>query len=490
MNLSLIKRIIPLFIAVSIFVFLTIFVKGWSLYNETSLSENSLKIIGWVLQTGFWISLGLFINRLVLIFIWETLDQRHAPDTVPKLMKDIVFLMIMLIILTCIIGLVFQKPITMIWAASGAIGFVIGLAARSLIQDTFTGLAISLERSYKIGDWIRVHTDGNEHQIVGKVVELNWRTTYIQKRNDNIVIVPNSVMGTTLITNYMRPSDLRRMKIMVNLDFQIPAKRAIRVLMSAVQAAVSDNGPLEYPQPEVHLENTSEFGVTYKIFYSQKADTSPDKLRTIVLSNILDYLHISGLSLAYPKEDVFIAKMPQRQLQTKSVEGRAELLSRIELFEELTSAELNILATEMHERNYNKRAEIIKYNRSGDSMFILLEGVLDVFTILEDKGDSEIKVARIVPGDFFGEMSLLTGEKRSATIRAITNAVVYEITKENMQKLFQQRPEIVETMSLIIAERKFLNQETKSGFSIDVVLKQKDNTAKQIMGKIKSFFSL
>ncbi len=118
-------------------------------------------------------------------------------------------------------------------------------------------------------------------------------------------------------------------------------------------------------------------------------------------------------------------------------------------------------------------------------MFILVEGLLDVY--IQNQGNA-IKVAQLVPGQFFGEMSLLTGAIRSATIMASTDAVVYEITSANMTALFRRRPELLETISRVVASRKLHNSEALSKATSEEIERQTLDEAAKIMFRIKSFF--
>jgi len=114
-------------------------------------------------------------------------------------------------------------------------------------------------------------------------------------------------------------------------------------------------------------------------------------------------------------------------------------------------------------------------------MFLLMEGLLMVLTDTET--GEWVRVDRIRPGEFFGEMSLLTGETRSATVRAITGAVVFEVTAESMTALFGKRPELVESVSQIMAERRLRQRATLT----ELDAQRRTNLAAQLLRKMKRF---
>ena len=117
-------------------------------------------------------------------------------------------------------------------------------------------------------------------------------------------------------------------------------------------------------------------------------------------------------------------------------------------------------------------------------MFIVVEGVLDVkVDKYANNVVKQLKVNQLVPGDFFGEMSLLTGEPRSAHVISRTNAILYEINKKTIMKVLKERPEISQKLSRILAQRVILNKSAK--FKREV---GKNRLASSIFSKMKEFF--
>ena len=303
-----------------------------------------------------------------------------------------------------------------------------------------------------------------------------------------MVIVPNSVMGQTIVTNFMTPEPKSRQELYFTLDFPVPSDRALRVLGAAVRAVCGDGGPLEKPPGKVLINTVSSVGVEYCIrYWIEPADLSPKRSRHIVVSSVLAHLKNAGLTLAYPKRDLFTAEMPSRQLDASSEADLRALVGRIELFEHLEDEELALLTETITRRIYSEGDELIRRGDVGDSMFILVEGLVYVFADVAGDGH-ELKVAQVVPGQFFGEMSLLTGEARSATITAASDTVAYEIGKDAMAKLLQRRPELAEVMSRIIAERKLRNEQALAEATSEEKEEHKMSVAGQILGRMRDFF--
>jgi CRP-like cAMP-binding protein len=262
-----------------------------------------------------------------------------------------------------------------------------------------------------------------------------------------------------------------------------------RITHAAAKEAMLSKGFLSTPPPSVVINQINDFGVSYKVQYwiSFWKDLSPSKSRDIMLTAILNHLRRAGITPAYPKQDVYYDKMPTRQLNSALVSDRKELLRQVELFESLNEAELEDLAEAMHQIFYKEGEAIITADSEGSSMFVLLEGLCDVHIENNEIGQL-VKVAQLNPGQFFGEMSLLTGEARSATVMAATDSLVYEIKKEHLAGLFDKRPEIIMMIGQTLADRRIHNQKLTQNLSEKELLVQSEKTRQQLVSKIKSFF--
>jgi small-conductance mechanosensitive channel/CRP-like cAMP-binding protein len=446
------------------------------------------RVLHYLIHIGLYLASAGLINRLLAVFFWEGLVARSIRGTVPRLLRDVVAIVVYLIALAVIVSVVFQKSLTGVWATSSVVGIILGLALRNMILDVCTGLAINIERPYKIGDWIEVQQRVIQQNVIGEIVELNWRTTRIETEEGKVVIIPNSLMGNVVVTNYWSPEPNSRFEVDFCLDFSITPARARRVLLAGVTAVLGEEGFVEDPAPDVRVSGTNDRGVEYLVRFWVKPwlPHSPAIYYDQVNSSILEHLAHAGLSLAYPKEDVYIARMPARHLDTGSSADRRQLLGRVELFAHLEAEELDILARSMTLRSFADGETLINAGDPGDSMFILAEGLLHVLVDIDGSG-TEKQVAQLVPGQFLGEMSVLTGEPRSATVRTATEVLTYEITREHVHALFQRRPEIAESISRVVAERRRGTAGARAEDSADPQAAT-EGAARQIMGRIRSFF--
>lgn len=460
-----------------------ILVPGWRwLANiQDQAKDLTQRIIFYAIGISLGLSIAWLVVRLIEVVVWRLLELRLRAN-IPRLLKDIVAATVFLIAGFMIVGLVFKQSVTGIWATSGIVSLVVGFALKNMIADVFCGIALNVDQPFKIGQWIKVHPRGME-AIEGAVLEISWRSTRMRTMGHNLVVVPNSEISSMLITNYSEPDTKCRFDIPFSLDFEVPATRAIRVLLAGAKAA---SGVLETPSPTVNANKVSGRGVEYMVrFWMKPAELNPEVVRHTVITNILKHLHQAGITLAYEKHDIFYAEMPPRQLDR--LNDRGKLVKRIEIFSTLQEDEVNRLAGQMQERRFAPSTAIVNQGNPGDSMFVLVEGLLEVRSDLEN-GKKQVKVKVIEPGEFFGEMSLLTGEPRAATVVAIMDAVVYEIGKEDLNLLLASRPELAVNISQIVAQRRH-DLAALEKLSPEEKIVAQQSFAEQILDKMKSVFS-
>ncbi len=492
MNQSAWRRLWFPIATLSIFAALALFNRDILFQFRDEALDQSHKVLGYAIQIGIWLSTAHFLNRLLIVFFWDGLVLRTLGAPVPRLVKDVFTILLYITAITGIVGFVFEKSVTGFWTTSGIVGLVLGFALKNMILDVFTGLAINLDRPYKIGDWIMVHGNGSHQTVTGQIMEINWRTTRLHTEDDSMVILPNSMLGTMMVTNYWGAGPGSRFETEFCLDYSIPTERACRVLQAGAKAAAGKHGILETPEPNVVVSGTNALGVVYKIRYWTSKWTegvTRGGAQSHVNRSILAHLHQAGITPAYPKQDVFYAEMPTRHLNAAAVEDRVALLRQTELFQNLEDGELSALANAMHQRRFRKGEKLITQGESGHSMFILSEGLLHVYLNVSTNGSqTELKVGQIIPGEFFGEMSLLTGEPRSATVVAATDVVAHEITKEHMNELLRRNPALAQTITRIVAARRVSNSEKMASATPEERIEETESLAQQLMGKMKAFF--
>jgi small-conductance mechanosensitive channel/CRP-like cAMP-binding protein len=434
--------------------FLLLVSRGDALPSFISLTyELDGRSFSWYLiRTGAWLLGGWLLIRLLNVFFWDGIVARTIGTSVPGLIKSLSAFVIGSLAITGVVGVVFQLSIAGFFATSGVVGLVVGFALRNIINDVFTGVALNVDRAFKIGEWVTVHA--GERDIVGQVSGINWRTTQITTEDNTMVVLPNGALGQMIITNHWGHGREVRFEATFSLDPSVSPDRARRVFLSAVRAVAGLSGILEKPEAQVLVSGTSDSGVDYCVRYWMRPweASSPSAARDVVLRSILGHLRQAGIEIAYPREDVVLTRSATRTLDSGAVGDRDELLSRIPLFRNLSPEELRFLAGRMRQRQIAHGTVLFHQGEQGASMFVVVEGLL-VSTVLAGQGSTGHRAAQFVPGDFLGEFSLITGAEREATVTATTDSVVFEITKADVDALCDKRPELVQILATSLVDR-------------------------------------
>ena len=435
------------------------------------------------LQTLLWVAGAWLLARLIRVFIWQRRPKRLTGAAPPRLLQHTVNLIIVALVSAAIAKTVFHQPLTGFWATSGVVGIILGVALRGIIADFFSGIALEWDPPFQIGDYIEVQT--GKDPLIGRVTEVTWRATQIVPRDGtNTVFVPNSVMASIAVNNVYRPLGKTRFELFISFDPGIPHDRVLRVLTSA---AMSVPDAAEDLPPEIVATQFHASGVEYKVRYWLPPDVSPTGARNRLMAAILDLARRCDLHVAFPHEEVIFE--PKRPAVSDHLEIKTGFLERNSFFRSCRPEELKTIAAHMHTRQYKPGTTIVNAGDPGSSMFLVAEGLLEV-SLPGGPEHGPLVVGKLLAGDFFGEMSMLTDEPRSATVRSVTETVLYEIRRQHIHELVHNRPEIAEGMTHVAAERRLRNQNAEVALDSDMPSEEHLSLAARILEKMRHLFEI
>ena len=429
---------------------------------------------------AFWCLAALIANRLLHILVWQGWFRLRSGVPVPKLLPDLAGVLIWLAAFFAMLALAFGIDVSGLVTTSGVAIAIIGFALRNMIADVFTGIALGIEQPLRIGDWIEL-----EDGTVGRVAEINWRATRLVTKAELTKVVPNSYLATHPFTNYHAPDEYFCDKLEIVLDYDVTAHQAERILLSAVsQILESTRIPRK---PDVRIVEYTERGPKWQLHYWVSDYVSLSNVRYRVQRNVLRNLHYAGVRV--PRERVEYLDLAHPIAQRDRVSEDVGFLRSIELFDSLDTQELSSLREKMLRRLCLAGEPVVtEGEESGKSLFIVKEGFLDV-TIL-DPEHNPVSVGWLAPGMCFGEMSLLTGVPRSATVTPSVDAVLFEITQEDIVPLLRGREDLVRRLSEVLADRQMRNDESLKAATAEKVEVHRQRLSARILSNIVSFFDL
>jgi small-conductance mechanosensitive channel/CRP-like cAMP-binding protein len=371
-------------------------------------------------------------------------------------------------------------------ATSAVLTAVIGLAFQDTLGNVVGGLALQLDESVRIGDWIRVG------DIIGKVTEIRWRYTAVETRNWETVILPNSILvkGQVLVLGRRSGAPVQwRRFVYFNVDYRYPPNQVIAVANAAIQGAhierVSDT-----PMPNCQLMDLDQSFGRYALRYWLTDLAIDDPTDSAVRTRIYFALRRAGMQLSMPAHAIFLTEDSEERKEKKGRadhERRVAALGRIALFAGLAEEERNHLVNQMKPAPFVAGEVITRQGAVAHWLYIIVEGEASVRV---GTNGTEREIARLHSGDFFGEMSLLTGAPRSATIVAEDQTECYRLGKDAFQTLLSKRPEIAEQIADVLATRRIELVEAQEQLGHDAERERMRLTRTDVLDKIRRFFAL
>jgi small-conductance mechanosensitive channel/CRP-like cAMP-binding protein len=443
-------------------------------------AADSVRLTAWLVNAGE-VALAVVIAMLLVegleLVVWQGFARHRFGSTTPRILIGATAFLVYLTTAYIIVAVIFDVPVTGALVSSGILLGVIGLSLQDTIRDVFAGLFISLERPFRIGDWI-VTEDGR----LGKVLQIDWRATRLLSFNETVFVVPNSKIANSIIENRAEPDPLYGHYFRVKMAPEAPNGLVTRVLLEAV---LSSPYVLSDPAPSVRLVNARQRPYEYQVYvYFENYETSWRGNADLQL-RIHEYLGRVGLSVAGDGQEVHHRPLDAIATEEPTVQ---QLLSEIHLFQALSETELALLSQHVRTTRYRSGEVIIREGDAGESLLVITTGLVHVTRRQRQRRD--VSVGRLGIGQCIGEMSLLTGRPRSATVEAVTDCEIVEIPKEGMNELFERRPDLVDDLARIMADRRAAD-DLVSEREVEQALHLSLQDIAQRLGKrIRSFFRL
>src|SRR6266513_2237122 len=420
------------------------------------------------------------IVALVNRYVWDIYFERRKQTPIPHVLREVVALVIFVVALLFVLSFAYhaERGLKSVVATSGVAAVILGLAGQNLLGGIIAGMSLQINRPYRVGDWLQV---GDRF---AEVMEINWRSTRL-RTNDNIYLdIPNNEMVGHEIVNLHYPTEVHAMRIRVGVEYKNPPNLVKDALFRAASTA---KGVLAEPKTRVFLVDFGESACVYEIKFYMGNHSKINEINDAVRTNVWYELKRRGVTIPFPIRTLQVERKAVLPAQEEQAEAFS-ILRGEQLFDCLSEEQLNQMVNQARLNTFGRGEPVIEEGAAGDSMFVMLRGAADV---LVSKNGSKIQVATLAAGDCFGEMSLLTGEPRSATVRADADCYVMEIGKPVMAEVLSGAPGCMEQLSQLLAQRKMetdgILKEARS--TDEHVLTERQYTA-NFLHRLRTFFQL
>jgi len=420
-------------------------------------SSYNLRLIIMIFDVLWWIIPAYLLNLAAERFLWTPLEERSG-RSIPKNARRFVGTVIYVLAVFGIVAFVFNQKLTSLLATSGMFAMIVGLAIQVNISNVFAGIAINLDRPFRTGDWV----------IIGKfeegvVTDITWRATRLRTRNGCILSIPNSEASETAIHNFSYPDDSYWQYFTVYVDPRHPPHRVKKILLDA---ALSVNAVLRDPPPSTRYLGLNEamtslskpWAANYLISVCVRDYGKKFLHNESVWERVYEHLNNQGIEPVLERKEIQVQQKSTFSKSETYLHDAAELLVKLDIFQPIVFEARSYISLRIKTHELKANETITSEGKPTSSLFIVVEGVVGLW-YSNDDGEL-VELERIGVGNYFGEMSLLTGEYAYYTCITASNSVLFEIDKMDMAPFVVDRPEYREYLANLLADR-FIFRESK-----------------------------
>lgn len=388
------------------------------------------------------VSIGL---KSADVFLFDVMAKWRKRPQVPLLLRDIGRWVMSLLVLILIIRGFFPGVNLDVFAMSSlVVGYIVGNATQDTLGNLISGLALNTERPFQIGDWVTV--SGN----TGRVVDTTWRATRLRTKAEDYIIIPNSSIARDAIVNYSRPTTHHGCYLPIGVDYESPPNTVRNAILGVL---ADDPEVLKDPPPMVYLAGYGDFSMNFTIKFFIADYSRLDPVQSTVMDRLWYAFKREGIGIPYPIQDVRVSNRlsTERHVAESNRNAVRDLIKNVELFQSLSETECERLVSSVVTVPYAAGETLCREGDPGDTFYLIRAGTVGVSIRGGDGVPAE--VARLTKGQFFGEMSLLTGERRSATVVALDDVEVVRVTKHDFAGLLEAESELAGKLAGVLEKR-------------------------------------
>jgi len=381
------------------------------------------------------------INRYLHSYFWSGHFEKRYGTPAPKILPNIVTVVLFLLAFYVILTAVFERSISGLLVSTGVLVGVLGLALQNLISDFFYGFSITIEDPFHKGDWIEM-SDGT----LGQVIDISWHAIHLLSLHNSLYIVPNSAIARNTIHNLSRPDQKYALWLTIAVDSAFPPELIRRLL---TEAALSCTAVLANPPPAVNFSDGSGNPYHYTVYTYFRDFITHYRAKNDLYMAIHQRLERAGILPSSVKYGVSTEEAPPRHYSKPSLQ---EELANTELLAPLSEADIELLASFAYEKIYRPGDTLLVEGDTNTSMVVLTSGVVQVVKVGSD--GREVELDRLGVGEVIGEMSLMTGQPRTATVRALVPVSCIIVPKEGLEPILERNPGLSNEIARIMVDRK------------------------------------
>lgn len=439
--------------------------------TAVNLFDNLIPIFKILLWMVLVVAFVRFLNVLISSTILSS-SQYEVSNLLRNVISIIIFIVAFFILLQTQYSTAYEK-LAPIFTGSTIIAVVLGLALQDTLGNLFAGLAMQADQPFQVGDVISIPTKG-----IGVIENISWRGVKIRTFQNKLLVISNSMLGKEAIE--VAPRDnLNARLVFFNTVYNSSPTITIQSVGEVVRQVENVSQKM---RPIVRIRNLGDNGIDWEVKYWLEDYVKHNETDALIRQRIWYVFQREKIEFAYPTRTLYIEPKREDGVVLETDNEIFDRLYKVDIFAPLSDDEMKKLAEASRVRVFAPGEPIVRRGQKGSSMFVIHRGEVSV----QIKEDGVTKVIRkLKEGDFFGEMGLFTGEPRTATVQAEVETEVFEISNFCLKPILEDNPELVESLSRIIDERrKFLSEQIK-----ETATSHKPDSV-GVLDSIKKFFGL
>jgi CRP-like cAMP-binding protein len=256
------------------------------------------------------------------------------------------------------------------------------------------------------------------------------------------------------------------------------AKRVMLDVLREVPDVVS------MPPAVIELEEYGDFAIKYRLRFWMRDYSRQEAVRDAIMTSLWYAFQRHRIEIPFPIRNVYVRAGEQPDADAAAVEQqRLAALRQVDFLADLDDAELGMLGSNLEDAVFGGNEVVCREGDSGDSFFVLRRGTVEV--VARSAGGHETHVADLTAPAFFGEMALLTGEPRAATVRAKGDAELLVVERSGFEALFKTRPSVAAAVSHVLATRQ---SELRERREQSVVAESTESRSRRLLAKMQAIF--
>ncbi len=419
--------------------------------------------------------LVLGVRACTIVFV--LLFRRSQGEPPPSLLGSLVAVLLYGLGFGIVARYWFGVELTPVLATSAVVGAVVGLALQDTLGNLFAGISLHTAAPFRTGDWVQLGT----HE--GQVDEISWRATRLRTWSGDMLTIPNGEVARSAILNFSQPAEPHSRVLLIGVNYQTPPSKVLSVLghlLEGIPEVVTD------PAPRLRILAFKDFSIEYEIRYFLRGYEDYRRIEGEINRMIWYHFRRHGIEIPFPIRTVHLRNADEDKAEAPS--SRLErALRAIDLFRPLSEEELRLAASRFRRLHYAGGERLIAEGEPGDSFFVIDHGEVEVSKRF---GRSQRTLARLMEGQFFGEMALLTGEPRSASVTAATDVDVFTIDKTGFHEVLVKNPAIAVDISTILSERQEALTQAQGDLTARYEGSSRGQLKQDLLERIRSYFGL